>query len=420
MESILQNAVHAAWQYAYWYPLFMSYVWMVGAIIYYRRWERVTPAPGQPPELPAHPRVSILVPCHNESENARETMRALAVVDYPHFEIIAINDGSRDDTGEILDDEACHLDRLRVVHLTTNQGKAMALRAGALVANSEFLVCIDGDVVLDRHAVRWMMWHFLGSQRVAAVTGNPRIRTRSSLLGKIQVAEFSSIIGLIKRAQRIYGRVFTVSGAVVAFRRAALQRVGYWDLDMVTEDIDISWKLQMSYMDVRYEPNALCWLLMPETLKGLWRQRLRWAQGGAEVLIKNFLNILHYKKRRMLPVYFEYLASLVWAYVMIGTWVLYAVGQVIKVPEAIYIPSLVPGWTGILIGMTCMLQFAVSLRIDSRYEYGLGRFYYWIIWYPLAYWLISVLTTAVGFPRAVVKRRGMRAVWVSPDRGMRA
>lgn len=420
MESILEDIVGVAWYYAYWYPLFMSYVWMAGAIIYYRRWERVTTSPDSPPELPAYPRVSILVPCHNESENARETMRALEVVNYPHFEIIAINDGSRDDTGEILDDEARHIDRMRVVHLTTNQGKAMALRAGAMLANSEFLVCIDGDVVLDRHAVRWMMWHFLTSQRVAAVTGNPRIRTRSSLLGKIQVAEFSSIIGLIKRAQRIYGRVFTVSGAVVAFRKAALQRVGYWDLDMVTEDIDISWKLQLEHMDIRYEPNALCWLLMPETVKGLWRQRLRWAQGGAEVLIKNFLRMLHFRKRRMLPVYLEYLASLVWAYVMIGTWVLYAVGKLVEVPDALYIPTLVPGWTGILIGMTCMLQFALSLRIDSRYEHGLGRFYYWIIWYPLAYWLLSVLTTAVGFPRAVIKRRGMRAVWASPDRGIRA
>src|SRR3546814_20032176 len=116
--------------------------------------------------------------------------------------------------------------------------------------------------------------------RVGAVTGNPRIRNRSSLLGQVQVGEFASIIGLIKRTQRVYGRIFTVSGVVAAFRRRALDHVGYWSLDMITEDIDISWKLQRDHWTIFYEPRALCWILMPETLRGLWRQRLRWAQGG--------------------------------------------------------------------------------------------------------------------------------------------
>ena len=104
--------------------------------------------------------------------------------------------------------------------------------------------------------------HLHESVRVGAVTGNPRIRNRSTLLGKLQVGEFSSIIGMIKRAQRIYGRVFTVSGVVVAFRKSALQRIGYWNCDMATEDIDVSWRLQLDHWDVRYEPNALCWILM--------------------------------------------------------------------------------------------------------------------------------------------------------------
>ena len=89
--------------------------------------------------------------------------------------------------------------------------------------------------------------------------------------------------------------VFTVSGLVAAFRRTALQDVGYWSLDMVTEDIDISWSLQLRRWDVRYEPNALCYILMPETLDGLWSQRLRWAQGGIEVLMPQlnpWLNIV--------------------------------------------------------------------------------------------------------------------------------
>ncbi|RRR12327.1 poly-beta-1,6 N-acetyl-D-glucosamine synthase, partial [Enterobacter hormaechei] len=80
-----------------------------------------------------------------------------------------------------------------------------ALRSGVLVSKYEYLVCIDGDALLHPHAVLWLMQPFLNFPRIGAVTGNPRILNRSSILGKLQVGEFSSIIGLIKRAQRTYG-----------------------------------------------------------------------------------------------------------------------------------------------------------------------------------------------------------------------
>ncbi len=118
-------------------------------------------------------------------------------LDYPNYDVIAINDGSTDNTGEILDEQVKLHDKLRVIHLATNQGKAMGLNTAALMTDSEFLVCIDGDALLDRNALHWLMTHFIDSPRVGAVTGNPRIRNRSSLLGKIQVGEFSCIIGMI-------------------------------------------------------------------------------------------------------------------------------------------------------------------------------------------------------------------------------
>ncbi|MDZ4151693.1 poly-beta-1,6-N-acetyl-D-glucosamine synthase, partial [Methylicorpusculum sp.] len=291
--------------------------------------------------------------------------------------------------------------------------------AGALFSQNEYLICIDGDALLAPEATAWMMGHFLNGPRVGAVTGNPRIRTRSTLLGKIQVGEFSAIIGLIKRAQRIYGRLFTVSGVVAGFRKSALQRVGYWSNDMITEDIDISWKLQLDHWDIRYEPNALCWILMPETYRGLWRQRLRWAQGGSEVLLRYFRKLGLWKSRRMWPVYLEYFISVFWSYMMMLTFVLWLLGYFVNLPDDLIIPSLLPSWGGVLLGMTCLLQFAISLAIDSRYEKGIARVYYWMIWYPLAYWIIAVFTTFFGLIKALLKKRNTRAIWTSPDRGIR-
>ncbi len=406
--------------FAFLYPLFMAWIWMLGGLWYYFHWERYPSRdPEIPPEMDAYPGCTILLPCFNEGDNVRETLAWLFDQTYPNFEIIAINDGSSDRTGAILDELAAEHPELRVIHFTSNQGKAMGLRMGAMASANEYLVCVDGDAILHPTAVQWLMWHLTSGPRVGAVTGNPRIRNRSTLLGRLQVGEFSSIIGLIKRAQRIYGRVFTVSGVVSGFRKSALHRNRYWNTDMVTEDIDVTWLLQSDHWDVRYEPNAMCWILMPETLGGLWKQRLRWAQGGVEVLLRYGRDVLKWRQRRMWGVLMEYFTSVVWAYVMASIFVLYALGLFVPLPETLTVETILPQWNGIILGMTCLLQFGVSLLIDSRYEKGLWRIYFWVIWYPLAFWLISMATTVAAVPRTLLRRRGQRAVWVSPDRGVR-
>ncbi len=403
--------------FAYYYPLFMSYVWICGGLYYRYHWETADPS-GEPPQLTQYPPVSILVPCFNEADHIEETVHYLSQLNYSDYEVICINDGSSDATGDKLDALSIAYPGLRVVHLETNSGKARALNTGALLAKHEILVCIDSDAILDRDALTWLVRHFEDSPRLGAVTGNPRIRNRSTLLGKIQVGEFSSIIGLIKRAQRIYGRIFTVSGVVTAFRRVALQRVGFWHSDTVTDDIDISWRLQLAHWDIRYEPNALCWILMPETYTGLWHQRLRWARGGAEAAMSYASRMWRWQSRRMWLVFAEYWLSVVWSYVLAAIVLLWLLGKFVALPPSIHVPSLVPGWHGVVLATTCLLQFFVSLLIDGRYERRLVRHFFWMIWYPLAYWLISVFTTVVAVPHAVFNRR-RTGMWISPDRGLR-
>lgn len=413
--------IAALLDFAFYYPLFMACLWMTGAVYYFFYREHVEKRPvDDPPLLPDTPGVTFIVPCHNEARNVRETILALLNQEYPDFEVIAVNDASTDDTGEILETLAGESPRLRVIHHATNQGKAMGLRVGAIASKNEILVCVDGDAILQRHATRWLVWHFAQGPRVGAVTGNPRVRNRTTLLGKIQVGEFSSIIGLIKRAQRIYGRVFTVSGVVAAFRRSALHAVGYWNLDMVTEDIDISWSLQLNQWDVRYEPNALCYILMPETLAGLWRQRVRWAQGGVEVLKRHFGELLTRRNRRMWLVGVELIVSEFWAYVMAFIFLVWSLGLFFDLPPPLEVSTILPGWTGVVLGATCLLQFGISLVIDGRYEARqLGQYYYWMIWYPMVYWVIHAAASVVAVPKALAKRDGTRAIWVSPDRGVR-
>lgn len=411
--------MEALFHFVFFYPLFMAYFWMMGALLFFVRFER---RQREPPVLAEYPPVAILIPCHNEARVIADTIRRAAANRYPDLEIVAVNDGSTDETGAILDSLAAEIPRLRVVHIAQNRGKAMALRAGAYLSEAELLMCIDADTLLDEQAILWIVPHFLDGPRVGAVTGNPRILNRRTLLSRIQIGEFSAIVGMVKRSQRDVGRIFTVSGCHVCYRSRALHEVGYWSPETVTEDIDISWKMQLHHWDLRFEPRALAWIAVPETLRHLWRQRLRWARGGFESAFKYASMTKHWTMRRMWPVLVEYVVGSVWAYAWTATVVLWACTWVFGEtwPTQLRVPTLLPQWTGVVLAVTCLLQFVIGLLLDSRYERGIIRHLYWAIWYPALYWMISSFATVVAIPKALYSHgRVQYATWKSPERGAR-
>ena len=402
------------------YPFVMAWYWMLGGILYRLIRERREPHYDEPPKLEVYPPVSILLPCHNEEANAEETISVLAAIEYPDFEIVAINDGSTDRTGAILDELAARIPRLRVVHLAQNQGKSTAMNVGALAARNEILVGTDGDAMLDRHSLTWFVRRLQGDPTIGGVTGNPRIRNRASLLGRLQVGEFSSIIGLIKRAQNIYGSLFTVSGVMCAFRKRALQDADWWNPNTITDDVEVSWRVQLAGWHLVYEPKAICWILMPETLKGLWRQRLRWSAGGTSTVITSIGTLISRGRWSMLVVWLNYVVSIVWAYViMLGMlfWVFDAL--FVKLGNSVPIVSPVPATWGMLLTVTYLFQSVISVFVDRRFEPGIWRSLFWVVWFPLVFWLIQSLTAVFGLPTALFRQSGKRGVWKSPDRGLR-
>ena len=419
MSTIGDFLIVAIPMFCFGYPFIMAWYWMAGGVLFYFERERLMPPQNRPDPIAPWPPISILVPCYNEADNAEETLATAAAVAYPEFEVIAINDGSRDNTAEVLDKLAVRLPRLRVVHLAANQGKATALNVGALMARHELLVCIDGDALLDPYALRWIARAFRRSG-VGGLAGNPRIRNRTSLLGRLQVGEFSSIVGLIRRAQTTYGRLFTVSGVICAFRKRALEEAGWWSPRTITDDIDVTWRVQVAGWRVVYEPNAIVWILMPETLRGLWKQRLRWAEGGAQMMIDFFRPMISLRAPSLLPTYLNNLLSMLWAHLILfslGIGLLWLFGLA---PPAMMVGfKLVPEWWGLTLALTYLAQALVSHLVERRYEPDLLRSLFWIIWYPMAFWLIGTLTTVAALPRALFRPRKERTTWVSPDRGLR-
>lgn len=400
------------------YPFVMAWYWMVGAMLFYYVRERRQPRSDSPPVLPEYPLVTLLLPCFNESEQLPETFAALQRIQYPNFEVIAINDGSADNTGEILDGYSQAMPNFRVAHLMQNQGKSTALNVGAFMARGHILVCIDGDALIDPHAVTWFVRRFQSDATLGAITGNPRIRNRTSLLGKLQVGEFSSIIGIIKRTQSVLGYLFTVSGVICAFRKLAVMQSGLWSPQAITDDVDLTLRMQIYGWRVTFEPNAICWILMPETLRGLWRQRLRWAEGGSQAVIANVFGMFHKKRVGMLLVWSSFSISNLWALcmtILMPVWLIAAMFD----PNVRTDFNFMHQWGGEVLIVTYFLQALVALWLDRRYEKQSFKSLYWIVWYPLLFWLMQSLTAVLGLYKALRRPAYAKGKWVSPDRGIR-
>ena len=289
-----------------------------------------------------------------------------------------------------------------------NEGKAMALNDAIPVLRGDIVTIVDADIQPQPDTLRHLAGHFRHG-RVAAVAGNPQVVNTASLLAKVQATEFASIVSVLRRAQRVWGRILTVSGAICAFRKGAIVDVGLFDPDMATEDIALTWKLQRRFYDVRYESRAVVAMQVPETLRGLYVQRKRWATGLAQVLHRNASMFGDWRTRRLWPVFIEAIVSVMWAYTavtMIGFWALsYAIGL------APLGANPLPNFWGMVIATVALVQLGVGLWLDRHYNPSVGRFYLWAAMYPLFYWMLMLVITVTATPAALLGRRRRTTHW---------
>ena len=394
-----------------WFPLVSSGTLVMAAVFFYLRRERSDHPASDPAFTPT---VSVVISAFNEQDHIERTIRGTLAIDYPDFEILIIDDGSDDDTlARIL--PFVRDGSVRLVRKLVNEGKAMALNDGLRCVNGEVILIMDADAIPDPQILRYMVPHFR-SPRVGAVTGNPRVHNRTSMLAKLQAIEFTSIVSLQRRAQRIWGRILTMSGVVGAFHRDAMFDVGLYNPDMATEDIDLSWKLQLRAWDIRYEPRALVWMRVPTTLPGLWRQRMRWATGLAQVLRRYAGEALQWRSRRIWPILIESALSITWSYCFVGLTSLWILCYTVGYPPVGASP--IPNWWGMLIGTMCLVQLATGVILDRRYDRRISLYYFTAVLYPLMYWILMAVVTAIATPAAILESHTKRApVRWKPVRG---
>ncbi|MFJ8631809.1 glycosyltransferase [Streptomyces sp. NPDC093568] len=226
--------------------------------------------------------VSVLVPAYNEAKCIENTVRSLMASEHP-IEVIVVDDGSSDGTARIV--EAMGLPNVRVVR-QLNAGKPAALNRGLANARYDLIVMMDGDTVFEPATVRELVQPF-GDPRVGAVAGNAKVGNRDSLIGAWQHIEYVMGFNLDRRMYDMLRCMPTIPGAVGAFRRSALERVGGMSDDTLAEDTDITMAMHRDGWRVVYAENARAWTEAPESVQQLWSQRYRWSYGTMQAIWKH-------------------------------------------------------------------------------------------------------------------------------------
>lgn len=371
------------------------------------------------------PFITIMVPAHNEEVTIKETISYLLnELNYTNYEVLVIDDCSTDNTPKILHKLQQQSKRLRVIRLAENKGKAHAFNIGLAFAKGDLVLSNDADTLPEADALMRYVNYFNSpeGQNIAAVTSNVEVRNRTKLITKSTTVEFSSIVGIIKRAEMgVFGSIFAYSGANTMYRKSALIDVGMFRQDRATEDISVAWDHQLNNWLAVFAPEIISYTLVPETLKELYHQRKRWAKGGTEVWLTNLRKVLRHPLKNLGEslMLLDQTLSICWSFFFwLATFVFtYLVGNF----------ALTQNWSQLVyllfsaLILICFemiagtMQLVIALMIDRK-----GNKIEYLLFAPiylLCLWIINTLTIVTTFVPAIKTILGHGSgTWISPSR----
>ena len=357
-----------------------------------------------------HPLVSIIVPAYNEGKVIGHCIELILASNYQNFEIILVDDGSKDDTFEVMQLYK-NPDRVQV-YTKPNGGKASALNEGYQRSKGEILLFVDADGIFTPETIDEMLKSFT-SPKVGAVCGNDAPVNLDRWLTQLMCLQTHVGTGFVRRALAELNCLPIVSGNSGAFRRSVLEQVGIvqpspfvavltqaWELNrrgpfrdgFIGEDLELTWRVHRAGYQVKFAAKAFVMAEVPSTIKGLWKQRVRWARGLLQTIRLHhdmFFNLKYGSLGLYLPINFfnmivvPFLQLLVFALIVILLLAGYR-------PIALNLVGIVL-WLGVGAALFSTL-FAVALDWswkDLRYLYVIP------LWVPYALMMDLVMVWAI-------------------------
>jgi cellulose synthase/poly-beta-1,6-N-acetylglucosamine synthase-like glycosyltransferase/spore germination protein YaaH/peptidoglycan/xylan/chitin deacetylase (PgdA/CDA1 family) len=245
------------------------------------------------------PLVSIIVPAYNEEINAVNSLQNLLKCTYENFNVVFVDDGSKDSTYEKVYNAFSNHKKVTIL-TKPNGGKAAALNFGISQTNADYIVCIDADTKLKPDAVGLLMKHFLDTDkgqegRIGAVAGNVKVGNEVNLITRWQSIEYITSQNFDRKAFAYVNAITVVPGAIGAFKKQVVEEAGGFTTDTLAEDCDLTIRiLRLGYI-IENENSAIAMTEVPESLNQFLKQRFRWSFGVMQTFWKHRDALFNYK-----------------------------------------------------------------------------------------------------------------------------
>ena len=372
------------------------------------------------------PLVSIIVPAYNEGKVIANCIESIMGSAYRRFEIILVDDGSKDGTYEVMKRYA-HSRRIKVVS-QPNRGKAAALNTGISLSRGEILFFVDADGIFTPTTIQRMLDGFV-SEKVGAVCGNDAPVNLDRLQTQLMCIQTHVGTGFVRRALAEINCLPIVSGNIGAFRRSVLEKTGPfstgfaaenpekpWETrqsgpfleGFIGEDLELTWRVHKAGYKVNFAPRAVVLAEVPPTVKSLWKQRVRWARGLLQSVRLHpdmFFNLKLGPLGLYMPINFlnMVIVPLIQLVILILFLILVIAGFS---PIPLNILSII-GWLGI---STAVLVTIFGVGLDGAWK-DLRFIYVIPFWIPY-----SIMMDIVTFWAIILEIRGKEATWNKFDR----
>ncbi len=238
-------------------------------------------------KIKKYPTVTVMVPCWNEEKTICKTIHSLLYLNYPKakLKIMIIDDGSTDNTWNVV--QKFKNNSQIEMYQKENGGKYTALNFGLSKVTSELVGCLDADSYVDKEALKNIVVYF-ENKKTMAVTPSVKVWKPKTIIQHIQRVEYGWGI-FLRKMYSYMNALYVTPGPFSIFRREVFEKLGGYRHAHNTEDMEMAVRMQSNHFEIANAQNAFVYTVAPDTVRKLYKQRLRWTYG----FIKNSID---YKK----------------------------------------------------------------------------------------------------------------------------
>jgi cellulose synthase/poly-beta-1,6-N-acetylglucosamine synthase-like glycosyltransferase len=226
----------------------------------------------KPKKLKKYPKISVIIPAHNEEENIGMVLDSLLEVNYPRnkLEIIVVDDGSTDNTYKI----AKSFDRVRVFKKERG-GKAKAINFGIQKTSGDLILILDADCTLPKNSLEFMA-RYLNNKRTVAVVPSLEVLEPKNWLERMQKIEYV-LSNFFRKILWSMSAMYIVPGATLY--KGDFLKLNKFDEENPTEDLEMGLRIKYQGYEIAHATRVHVLTKVPKTIHGLLRQRVRWTWG---------------------------------------------------------------------------------------------------------------------------------------------